>query len=51
MSITLQLIIVILLIILAIIYFINRGRKNKNDDYCDENCSQCDLYKYCKSKK
>ena len=51
MSFTLQLIIVILLISLAIFYFINRGRKNGNDDKCDENCSQCDLYKYCKSKK
>ena len=47
MSITLQLIIVFLLIVSAIIYFINR----KNDDNCDENCSQCDLYKHCKSKK
>lgn len=51
MSITLQLIIVFLLIVSAIFYFINRGRNNKNDDNCDENCSQCDLYKHCKSKK
>ena len=49
MSITSQLIIVFLLIVSAIFYFINRGQNN-NRRNCDENCSQCDLYKHCKTK-
>lgn len=51
MSVKTQLIIVFLLIVSAIIYFIHRGRNKNNNDKCDENCSQCDLYKHCKSKK
>ncbi len=50
MSVTSQLFIVFLLIASAIIYFINRGQGNKNNTDCDKNCSQCNLYKHCKTK-
>lgn len=51
MNITLQYVIIALLIVIAIFFFIRRGKNDKNDINCDEKCAQCDLYKHCKSKK
>ena len=51
MNTTIQLVIVFLLIISAIIYFVDKCSNNKNNHECDKKCSQCDLYKHCKSKK
>ncbi len=50
MNITLQYVIIALLIVIAIIYFIRR-KVDKENINCDEKCTQCDLYKHCKSKK
>ena len=47
----LQLIIVFSIIGLAIIYFIRRGKNNKNNTNCNENCTGCYLYEHCKLKK
>ena len=51
MSLNLQLFIVFVLLGFSIIYFIKRGKNNKNDINCTDNCAQCDLYKHCKLKK
>lgn len=51
MNIILQYVIIALLIIVAIIYFIKKGKNGNANLNCDENCSQCDLYKHCNSKK
>ena len=51
MNITLQYVTIALLIVIAILYFIRKVRNNKKNINCDENCSQCDLYKHCNSKK
>ncbi len=51
MNIILQYVIIALLIIVAIIYFIKKGKNGEGNLNCDEKCSQCDLYKHCKSKK